>query len=63
MILNHRKRLQRGGRYQPNLLNVYTTQYADVIGALLVTLLLFFTPQTIDTGYGNNNSEDYIKPL
>ena len=32
-----------------------------VIGALFVTLILFLPTQKIDPGFGNNNSEDYVK--
>lgn len=62
MILNH-ETYKEVGSYQLNLLNVYTLlSMLMVIGALLVTLLLFFTPlKRLIPGYGNNNSEDYIK--
>ncbi|MEP7323506.1 MAG: M23 family metallopeptidase [Saprospiraceae bacterium] len=62
VILNH-ETYKEIGSYQLNLLNVYTLlSMLMVIGALLVTLLLFFTPlKRLIPGYGNNNSADYIK--
>ncbi len=62
VILNH-ETYKEIGSYQLNLLNVYTLlSMLMVIGALMVTLLLFFTPvKRLIPGYGNNNSADYIK--
>jgi murein DD-endopeptidase MepM/ murein hydrolase activator NlpD len=62
VILNH-ETYKEIGSYQLNLLNVYTLlSMMMVIGALLVTLLLFFTPvKRLIPGYGNNNSEDYLE--
>ena len=62
VVLNH-ETYKEVGSYQLNLLNVYTLlSMLMVIGALLVTLLLFFTPlKRLIPGYGNNNNADYIK--
>ena len=60
VILNH-ETYKEIGSYQLNLLNVYTLlSMLMVIGALLVTLLLFFTPvKRLIPGYGNTNHDDY----
>jgi murein DD-endopeptidase MepM/ murein hydrolase activator NlpD len=61
VILNH-ETYKEIGSYQLNLLNVYTLlSMLMVIGALLVTLLLFFTPlKRLIPGYGQTNSKDYV---
>jgi murein DD-endopeptidase MepM/ murein hydrolase activator NlpD len=61
VILNH-ETYKEIGSYQLNLLNVYTLlSMLMVIGALLVTLLLFFTPlKRLIPGYGQTNTKDYI---
>ncbi|MEP7268063.1 MAG: M23 family metallopeptidase [Saprospiraceae bacterium] len=61
VILNH-ETYKELGSYQLNLLNVYTLlSVLMVIGALLVTLLLFFTPlKRIIPGYGQTNTKDYV---
>lgn len=61
VILNH-ETYKEIGSYQLNLLNVYTLlSMLIVIGALLVTLLLFFTPlKRLIPGYGQTNTKDYI---
>ena len=60
VILNH-ETYKEIGSYQLNLLNVYTLlSMLMVIGALLVTMLLFFTPvKRLIPGYGNTNHDDY----
>jgi len=61
VILNH-ETYKEIGSYQLNLLNVYTLlSMLMVIGALLVTVLLFFTPlKRLIPGYGTTNTNDYI---
>lgn len=61
VILNH-ETYKEIGSYQLNLLNVYTLlSMLMVIGALLVTLLLFFTPlKRLIPGFGQTNDKDYI---
>ncbi len=62
VILNH-ETYKEVGSYQLNLLNVYTLlSMLMVIGALLVTLLLFFTPlKRLIPGFASESSGDYIE--
>jgi murein DD-endopeptidase MepM/ murein hydrolase activator NlpD len=61
VILNH-ETYKEIGSYNLTLLNVYTLlSMLMVIGALLVTLLLFFTPvKRLIPGFGQSNDEDYV---
>ncbi len=62
VILNH-ETYKEVGSYQLNLLNVYTLlSMLMVIGALLVILLLFFTPlKRLIPGFASESSGDYIE--
>lgn len=61
VVLNH-ETYKEIGSYNLTLLNVYTLlSMLMVLGALLVTLLLFFTPvKRLIPGYGNTNEKDYV---
>jgi len=62
VILNH-ETYKEVGSYQLNLLNVYVLlSMLMVVGALLVTLLLFFTPmKRLIPGFASESSGDYIE--
>ncbi|MDZ4708770.1 MAG: M23 family metallopeptidase [Saprospiraceae bacterium] len=61
VILNH-ETYKEVGSYHLTLLNVYTLlSMLMVIGALIVTVLLFFTPlKRLIPGYASQSSGDYI---